>query len=123
MSVIKVICVKTQVHIYFYTKLGTMKILICKCTCKNAKMSLYSIKVLVAQLCPTLCNPMDYSPPGSSVLGIFQAEILEWVAISSFRGYSRPRDQPGSPILQADSLLPEPTECIIPFFNLVFFVQ
>ena len=38
--------------------------------------------VLVAQSCPTLCNPMDYSPPGSSVHGILQAKILEWVAIS-----------------------------------------
>ena len=36
----------------------------------------------VAQLCPTLCNPMDCSLPGSSVHGIFQARILEWVAIS-----------------------------------------
>ena len=34
-------------------------------------------KVLVAQLCPTLCNPLDYSPPGSSVYGILQARILE----------------------------------------------
>ena len=34
---------------------------------------------LVAQSCPTLCHPMDYSPPGSSVRGIFQARILEWV--------------------------------------------
>ena len=38
--------------------------------------------VLVTQLCLTLCNPMDCSPPGSSVHGIFQARILEWVAIS-----------------------------------------
>ena len=37
------------------------------------------------QLCPTLYNPMDYSPPGSSVHRIFQARILEWVAISSSR--------------------------------------
>jgi len=36
----------------------------------------------VAQLCPTLCYTMDYSPPDSSVHGIFQARILEWVAIS-----------------------------------------
>ena len=35
--------------------------------------------MLVAQYCPTLCNPMDYSPPGSSVHGILQAQILEWV--------------------------------------------
>ena len=38
-------------------------------------------------------NPMDYSPPGSPVHGISQARILEWLAISSSRGYSRPRDQ------------------------------
>ena len=40
-----------------------------------------------------LCNPMDCSPPGSSVHGIFQARILEWVAISCSRGSSPPRDQ------------------------------
>ena len=40
----------------------------------------------------TLCNPMDCSPPGSSVHGILQARILEWVAIPSFRGSSCPRD-------------------------------
>ena len=39
------------------------------------------------------CNPMDYSPPGSSVHGIFQARILEWVAISYSRGSSWPWDQ------------------------------
>ena len=49
-------------------------------------------EVLVAQSCLTPCNPMDCSPPGSSVDGIFQARILEWVAISSSRGSSRPRD-------------------------------
>ena len=46
-----------------------------------------------AQSCPTLCNPMDCSPPDFSVLGIFQARILEWVAISFSRGFSRLRDQ------------------------------
>ena len=45
------------------------------------------------QLCPTLCNPMDYSPPGSSVYGILQARILEWVVMPSSRGSSRPRDR------------------------------
>ena len=44
------------------------------------------VKVLSAQLCLTLCDPMDYSPPGSSVYGISQARILEWVAISFSRG-------------------------------------
>ena len=48
---------------------------------------------LVAQLCPTLYNPMDYSLPGSSVPGAFQARILEWVAISFSRGSFQPRDQ------------------------------
>ena len=44
------------------------------------------------QLCPTLCSPMHYSPQGSSVHGILQARILEWVAIPSFKGSSCPRD-------------------------------
>ena len=39
-----------------------------------------------AQLCPALCNPVDCSPPGCSVHGIFQARVLEWVAISYSRG-------------------------------------
>ena len=47
----------------------------------------------VAQSCPTFCNPMDCSLPCSSVHGIFQARIREWVAISFFRGSSRPRDR------------------------------
>ena len=46
------------------------------------------IVVLVAKSCLTLCNPVDCSPPGSSVHGISQARILEWVAISSSRGSS-----------------------------------
>ena len=47
----------------------------------------------VAQSCPTLCDPMDCSLPGSSVHRIFQARILEWVTISFSRGSSRPRDR------------------------------
>ena len=46
-----------------------------------------------AQSCPTLCDPMDCSPPGSSVHGVSQARILEWVAISFSRGSSWFRDQ------------------------------
>ena len=45
------------------------------------------------QLCPTLCDPMDCSPPGFSVCGIIQARILEWIATPSSRGSSQPRDQ------------------------------
>ena len=47
----------------------------------------------VAQSCPSLCDPMDCSPPGSSVHGILQARILEWVAISFSRRTSWPRDR------------------------------
>ena len=46
----------------------------------------------LAQSCLTLCDPMDCSPPGSSVYGVFQATVLEWGAISSSRGSSWPRD-------------------------------
>ena len=46
----------------------------------------------VAQLCPTLCYPMNRSQPGFSIHGTFQAWVLEWVAISFSRGCSRPRD-------------------------------
>ena len=45
------------------------------------------------QLCPTLCDPMDSSLPGSSVHGILQARIPEWAAIPFFRGSSQPKDQ------------------------------
>ena len=62
----------------------------------------------VAQLCPTLCDPMDCSLPGTSVHGILQARILEWVAFPSFRGSSQLRNQTQVSELQADSLLPEP---------------
>ena len=44
------------------------------------------VKVLVAQSCLTLCGPLDCSPPSSSVHGISQSKILEWVAISFSRG-------------------------------------
>ena len=47
----------------------------------------------VVQSCPNLCDPMDCSLPGSSVHGIFQARVLEWVAISFSRGSSWPRDR------------------------------
>ena len=47
----------------------------------------------IAQPCPTLCDSVDYSIPDSSVHGILQARILEWVAISFSRGSSQPRDR------------------------------
>ena len=51
------------------------------------------LKVLVAQLCPTLCNPMACNLPGSFVHGILQARILEWIASPFSRGSSKPRDR------------------------------
>ena len=68
-----------------------------KCVCVSCSVG----AKLVA---PTLCDPMDYNPSGSSVHGILQVRILEWVATSSSRGSSQPK----SPALQADSLPAEP---------------
>ena len=63
---------------------------------------------LVAQSCLNLCNPMDCSPPDSSVPGILQARILAWVAASSSKGSPKPGIKPRSPALQADSLPSDP---------------
>ena len=63
----------------------------------------------VVQSCLTLCNPIDYSPEGSSVHGILQTRILEWVAISFSENLPGPEiepESPESPHWQADSLLP-----------------
>ena len=80
---------------------------ICVCVCvytyiglyveKNMRKNIYvcvymKMKVLVIQSCPTLCDSMDCSLPVSSVLGIFQARIMEWVAISFSRRSPQPRD-------------------------------
>ena len=65
-------------------------------------------KVLVAQSCPTFCDPMDCNLPGSSVHGVSQARILEWVAISFSRGSSWLRDQTQVSCIAADSLTSEP---------------
>ena len=56
-------------------------------------VSMYQLCVVLSlQSCPTLCDPVDLSPPDSSVHRILQARILEWVAMLSFRGSSQPRD-------------------------------
>ena len=64
------------------------------------------MKVLVAQSCLTLCDPMNCIPPGSPVHGLLQARILEWVAIPSPGGLPDPGAEPRS-ALQADSLSSE----------------
>ena len=68
-----------------------------------------SVEVLFAQLCPTLCDPKDYSLPGSSVHGILQERILEWISTPFSRPSSGPRMELGSPGLQADYLPSKPT--------------
>ena len=77
--------------------------------------SLYSLRIVCVhaqslQSCLTQCIPMDCSPPGSSVPGIFQARILEWVAMPSSRDRPDPGMEPASPVtpaLQAVSWLAE----------------
>ena len=64
------------------SNMSLLKIILRECVC-----------VLVTHSCPTLCNPMGCSPPGSSVHGILQVRMLEWVAISSSRGSSQSRNQ------------------------------
>ena len=64
---------------------------------------------MCAQLCPTLCNPMDCNPPGSSVHGIFQPRVLEQVAISYSRGSSQPRDQTCVSCIAGRSFITEST--------------
>ena len=51
------------------------------------------VRAELLQLCPTLCNPIDYNPPGSSIHGILQARILDWVATPSSRRSSQAGDQ------------------------------
>ena len=65
------------------------------------------MKMLVAQSYLTLCDPIDCSPPHSSVHGILQARILEWVTIPSPEDLPNPGIEPGSPTLQAHSSLSE----------------
>ena len=65
-------------------QLSTLYVCVYVCVC---------MEVLVAQSCLTPWDPMDCTPPGSSVCGILQARILEWVAISLPRGSSWPRDR------------------------------
>ena len=60
---------------------------------RNCKDAFRHLVVLVAQSCPTFCDPMVCIPPGSFVPGILQARILAWFAILFSRGSSQPMDQ------------------------------
>ena len=68
---------------------------------------IYIYIVKITQLCLTLCDPMDYSWSGSSVHGIFQVRILEWVGVPFSRDLPNPGVEARSPTLQADFLLRE----------------
>ena len=81
----KKVCIYIYIYLqhqdnFFLTKNYMFSRLVCVCVC------------LISRVSMTLCNPMDYSLPGSSVHGIFQARILEQVAISYSSGASWPRD-------------------------------
>ena len=71
-------CVCVLVYVLVY-------VLVCVCW--------YVCWCVCAQLCLILCDPLDCSPPGSSVHAIFQTRIPEWVAISYSKGFSQSRDQ------------------------------
>ena len=65
----------------------------CQCVCVSFGLLSVCVYAESLQSCPTLCDPIVCSPPGSSVRGILQARILAWVAMPSSRGSSQPRDQ------------------------------
>ena len=80
---------------------------------KKKKLSVsYIFSLLVTQSCLILCDPTDCNLPGSSVHGILQARIVEWVVIPG--DLPNPGIKPGSPTLQADSLLSEPSGFLRP---------
>ena len=68
---------------------------VCVCVCVRARACVHvrmHIHAKSLQLCPTLCDPMDSNPPGSSAHGILQARIIEWVSMPFSRGSFGPRD-------------------------------
>ena len=77
-----------------------MCVCVCLCVCTHTQRHAH----LVIQLCSTLCDSLDSSPPGSSVHGISQARMLQWVAISSPEDLPNPGTEPVFPALQVDSL-------------------
>ena len=95
---------------------------------RTARNIVHSIVVYnIKQSCLILSNPMAYSPADSSVHGILQARILEWVAVRFSRGSSSPGIKPGSPALQVDSLPSEspgkPTNNISTYILYSYYIQ
>ena len=75
----------------YYWENCTLRSIDLRCACTNLWALLSAWVCMPAQSCPTACDPVDCSPPGSSVHGTSQARILEWVAISFSEGSSWPR--------------------------------
>ena len=85
------------------------KMLMSRVSCHTTQKSV----VLVAQVVSDSVTPWTVAHQTSLSVGFFQARILEWVNISFSRGSSQPKDQTGSPALQADSLASEPPEKLV----------
>ena len=108
------VCLSLDILIHFSKMLSLQGLLYSREPAKTEMESpsrednLFPVKVLVAQSCPTLYDPMDSSLPTSSVRGILQARILEWVVIPSPGDLPDPGIELRSPALQADSLPFEP---------------
>ena len=77
-----------QCHYPHFVDIFGTSVCVCVCEC-------VCVWERVTQLCPTFCDPMNCSPPGSSVHGILEARILEWVAMPFSRGSSWPTGDPG----------------------------
>ena len=83
---------------FFLTQGSNLHLLPCFLHCRQVFYPLShrrspKVKALVTRSWPTLCDPMDFNTPGSSIHGILQVSILEWVAILFSREFSQPRDQ------------------------------
>ena len=89
-------------HSYSYFPYTWLLVLLSSCWRHQCSfLSCLYCRSEVAQSCTTVCDPIDCSLPGSSVHGIFQARILEWVAVSFSRGSSRPGEQTQVPRIAA----------------------
>ena len=113
------VCMCVHIHMYIYVcsyvyiKIHLSHFAVHSKLTQHCKSTI----VLVAKSCPTLCDPLGCSWPGSSVCGISQARILEWVAIPFSRGSSPRRDQIHIPALAGGFFTTEPPEkpCILQF--------
>jgi len=88
-SIFEKLCSSLRISVLFLLSLQRL------CLSLNDELKVIPVKseMKVSQSCPTLCDLMDCSLPGSSVHGILQTRILEWVAVPFSRGSSQPRDQ------------------------------